>query len=85
MELDRERGAASSPAVVRAVTFALERRGLISITVDKKDRRVRRLVLRAKGATLLASAVPTWRETHDAVEQALADPTQLRSSLRMLE
>ena len=63
----------------------LERRGLISITVDKKDRRVRRLVLRAKGATLLASAVPTWRETHDAVEQALADPTQLRSSLRMLE
>jgi DNA-binding MarR family transcriptional regulator len=68
-----------------AILKPLERRGLIAITVDANDRRVRRLALRAKGATLIASAIPTWRKTHDALEKTLEDPTQLRTSLRTLE
>jgi len=64
----------------------LERRGLVRIAVDKKDRRSRLLALTAAGRALLAKALPVWIETHDAVDRALAphSPDGLRAALRAL-
>ncbi|HUC63357.1 MAG TPA: MarR family winged helix-turn-helix transcriptional regulator [Alphaproteobacteria bacterium] len=61
----------------------LERRGLIEVAVDAKDRRGRRLVLTRRGAALLAAALPVWRRTHKALERSLAggDPERLRAAL----
>src|ERR1700690_3154452 len=50
----------------------LERRGLLKVSVDKEDRRSRRLALTASGRALLAKAYPVWRETHAATERQLA-------------
>lgn len=49
----------------------LERRGLLTVTVDETDRRSRRLVLTTAGRALLADAVPIWRRTHAALERKL--------------
>ncbi len=46
----------------------LERRGLLTIAQDEKDKRSRRLSLTDAGRDLLTQAVPIWRETHDAVD-----------------
>ncbi len=64
----------------------LERRGLVEIAVDPKDRRGRRLKLTPAGLELLARAVPIWRETHAAVEEPLGEAKldQLRSGLAAL-
>jgi DNA-binding MarR family transcriptional regulator len=42
----------------------LERRGLVTVTVDDADKRTRRLSLTPAGRALLCAAVPTWRGTH---------------------
>ena len=64
----------------------LQRRGLIEIQPDPLDRRARRLSLTEKGRTLLAEAVPIWREAHRKLEAALApgEADQLRQSLKAL-
>jgi len=64
----------------------LERRGLVSIAVDPTDRRSRLLRLTPDGMALLASAVPIWQQTHEAIEDAMPDstPETLRSTLRDL-
>lgn len=64
----------------------LERRGLVTITSDPKDKRSRRLALTSEGIALLASAVPIWQRTHDAVEAGLpgSDPDRLRQDLMAL-
>jgi DNA-binding MarR family transcriptional regulator len=64
----------------------LERRGLVEVTVDDADRRSRRLSLTPAGRALLAAAVPTWRDTHAAIEHGLGrcDPDRLRADLRAL-
>lgn len=49
----------------------LERRGLLSISVDPGDRRSRRLALTPTGMTLLARALPVWTRTHADVEAGL--------------
>ena len=49
----------------------LERRGLIRVAPDEKDRRARRLHLTAEGLALLRRAVPVWIETHQGIERAL--------------
>jgi DNA-binding MarR family transcriptional regulator len=49
----------------------LERRGLVTVTVDETDRRSRRLALTAEGRTLLIAAVPIWKRTHAALERQL--------------
>ena len=59
----------------------LERRGLIMVQADPKDRRSRRLALTEAGRTTLAAAVPIWRATHHAVESRLADADALRAGL----
>ncbi len=46
----------------------LERRGLVEVRPDDKDRRNRRLVLTGHGRSLLADAVPIWQAAHEAVD-----------------
>ncbi|MGA8293966.1 MAG: MarR family transcriptional regulator [Rhodoplanes sp.] len=64
----------------------LARRGLVSVTVDKEDRRSRRLTLTPAGRALLIAAVPVWKKTHAAVERLLArsSPEDLRAALQAL-
>lgn len=64
----------------------LERRGLVSVAIDDRDRRSRLLALTAAGRALLGRALPIWRETHAAVERRIApsDPDRLRRDLRVL-
>jgi DNA-binding MarR family transcriptional regulator len=63
----------------------LERRKLVKVTVDKEDRRSRRLAITAAGRVLLAKAFPIWRETHAQIEKRLAEPDALRAALHALE
>ncbi|EJL27187.1 transcriptional regulator [Caulobacter sp. AP07] len=64
----------------------LERRGLVTVSVDPDDRRGRLLTLTPAGLALLARAVPIWTQSHAAVERGLpdADPEALRRALRAL-
>jgi DNA-binding MarR family transcriptional regulator len=64
----------------------LERRGLVIVAADPKDRRSRLMALTAKGMKLLARAVPIWERTHREIEGLLpdGDPNRLRSNLRAL-
>ena len=49
----------------------LERRGLLTVTVDPDDRRSRRLTLTGSGMALLARALPVWISTHADIEAGL--------------
>lgn len=49
----------------------LERRGLVTVTIDPSDRRSRRLALTGEGRALLVAAVPIWKRTHAALERRL--------------
>lgn len=64
----------------------LKRRGLVNISTDTGDRRVRRLALTKAGKKLLAAAYPIWEEAHAALERSLAsaDPEKLRADLRVM-
>jgi DNA-binding MarR family transcriptional regulator len=64
----------------------LLRRGLVELTVDAHDRRSRRMTLTPAGRTLLASAVPIWRETHAELDRLLPEghPDRLRRDLKAL-
>ncbi|HTT96519.1 MAG TPA: MarR family winged helix-turn-helix transcriptional regulator [Rhizomicrobium sp.] len=62
----------------------LERRGLLKISSDRRDRRNRTITLTAKGRALLKSAYPIWEATHAAQEALLKTPDQLRSGLLAL-
>jgi len=64
----------------------LDRRGLVTIVVDPKDKRSRRLQITDAGLYLLSAAVPVWRDTHAAVDALLpgSDPERLRIDLRAL-
>lgn len=62
----------------------LERRGLVEMVADPKDRRSRLLRLTSAGRAVLADAVPIWRHVHAAIETTLSDPDHLRSELILL-
>lgn len=64
----------------------LERRGLVTVTVDAADKRSRILTLTKAGLALLIEAVPVWTKTHAAIERLLAgsDPDRLRADLQAL-
>jgi len=64
----------------------LQRRGLVKVAADAKDRRSRLLGLTAKGRSLLVRAVPVWQRTHLEIEGLLHDgePDRLRKNLRAL-
>jgi len=69
-----------------AVLKPLERRGLLNMTVDKADRRNRRLTLTDAGRKLLRDALPIWTKTHAAVDTMLAEQNagNLRGVLALL-
>lgn len=69
-----------------AALKSLERRGLVAVAADEKDKRARRLSLTEAGRESLAAAVPIWRETHAALVKELAqgDAEALRGSFRKL-
>jgi DNA-binding MarR family transcriptional regulator len=64
----------------------LQRRELLTVSVDPEDRRGRRLTLTPGGMALLARALPAWVETHALIEQGLTGiaPDALRSGLLAL-
>jgi DNA-binding MarR family transcriptional regulator len=64
----------------------LERRGLIKVSINKEDKRSRRLTITATGRALLARAYPLWQQTHAAIERLVTDcrPGDLRGALLTL-
>jgi DNA-binding MarR family transcriptional regulator len=64
----------------------LQRRGLVKVAADARDRRGRLLTLTAKGRRLLVRAVPVWKRTHLEIEGLLPEggPERLRKNLRVL-
>ena len=65
----------------------LERRGLLEVSPDAKDRRLRRLSLTQAGRDILCDAVPLWEWTQAEIEAALGiagAPDRLRSALNAL-
>ena len=59
----------------------LVRRGLVTISVDKKDRRGRLLTIRPAGRVLIAKAFPIWRQTYAELEKHISRPQALRAAL----
>jgi DNA-binding MarR family transcriptional regulator len=61
----------------------LQRRGLVAIEADPRDRRGKRLRLTADGMALLSAAVPIWERTHAEVEAEIGsgDVSRLRRDL----
>ncbi len=64
----------------------LERRGLLIVTVDERDKRSRRLGLTAAGRALLVAALPIWKRSHRALERRLyrSSVDRLRDDLQAL-
>jgi DNA-binding MarR family transcriptional regulator len=64
----------------------LERRGLLTISIDPGDRRSRRLALTSVGMAMLARALPIWTEVHAEIEAGLPEggPQALRAGLLAL-
>jgi DNA-binding MarR family transcriptional regulator len=62
----------------------LQRRGLVRVTVDRNDRRSRRIALTPAGRKLLAAAAPIWKRAHAQAEAELksASADTLRATLR---
>jgi DNA-binding MarR family transcriptional regulator len=64
----------------------LERRSLVKVSVDKEDKRSRRLTITAAGRALLGEAVPLWKQTHAETERLVprGNADDLRAALRAL-
>jgi DNA-binding MarR family transcriptional regulator len=64
----------------------LERRGLLKVSIDKEDRRSRRLVLTAAGRALVKKAFPVWQQEHAQTERLLTGMSAdaMREGLRAL-
>ncbi|GMB81183.1 MarR family transcriptional regulator [Shinella zoogloeoides] len=61
----------------------LERRGLVTVEADPRDRRGRLLRLTQDGRHLLTRAFPIWKETHEKVDAQLSavDMQALRAGM----
>lgn len=63
----------------------LQRRGLVTISVDPDDRRGRLLRLTDSGEEILAAAVPIWQSEHLLIEARLPEPAdRLRQGMGAL-
>jgi DNA-binding MarR family transcriptional regulator len=64
----------------------LERRELVTTTVDPDDRRGRLVSLTKAGRAVLRTAVPIWRRVHGEIDRQMspADGKVLRGGLRAL-
>src|SRR5450432_767886 len=61
----------------------LERRRLVKVSVDREDKRSRRLTITPVGRVLLNRAFPLWKKTHAEIDRLIAsnDPDMLRVAL----
>ena len=61
----------------------LERRGLVTVEPDPRDRRGRLLRLTQDGRRLLTQAFPIWKETHEKIDRQLSsvDMAVLRAGM----
>jgi DNA-binding MarR family transcriptional regulator len=77
---------ATDRTTLTAYLKPLERRDLVKVNIDDRDKRTRRLKLTAAGQALLVAAVPIWKQTHAIVEKLLplANSEELRVDLRAL-
>jgi DNA-binding MarR family transcriptional regulator len=64
----------------------LERRGLVKVSIDKEDKRGRRLTITAAGRALLSKAFPLWTRAHAEIDRLIprGGPDELRAALRAL-
>jgi DNA-binding MarR family transcriptional regulator len=62
----------------------LERRGLVTASPDKDDKRSRRLSLTDAGRALLVEALPHWVRTEEEIEKGIPDPDAMRANLKAL-
>ena len=67
-----------------ALLKPLERRRLVAIAPDEKDRRKRRLRLTPAGHALLLDAYPIWQRAHAELETLVSNAQPLRSGLKAL-
>jgi DNA-binding MarR family transcriptional regulator len=69
-----------------AALKSLQRRGLVAVTADEKDKRTRRLILTSAGRSLLARAYPLWKTAHAEIKQKLVPsaPDRLRTDLMLI-
>lgn len=68
-------------STVTANLKPLERAGLVTVAVDEKDRRGRRVALTDAGQAVLDRATPVWVREHAAVESEIGDGEALRGAL----
>lgn len=54
-----------------AALKTLERRGLVNVVPDDKDRRARRIVITKQGTDVLRAALPIWQAEHDKLGKSL--------------
>ena len=59
----------------------LEKRALVKVTVDKADKRGRRLQLTDAGQAQLLRALPIWRREHARVDRLIGSPIELHEDL----
>jgi DNA-binding MarR family transcriptional regulator len=64
----------------------LERRKLVKVSVDKEDKRSRKLTITSLGRALLTKSFPVWVQTHAEIEQSMLNvrADDLRGALRTL-
>jgi DNA-binding MarR family transcriptional regulator len=69
-----------------AALKSLERRGLVEVRADERDKRSRRLTLTPAGQALLTAAYPLWKAAHGVIEAMLTAPVseRLRADLAHL-
>lgn len=70
-------------STVTANLKPLERAGLVTIAVDEKDRRGRRVALTDAGRNALGKATPVWIREHAALEGEIGDGDALRALLKL--
>jgi DNA-binding MarR family transcriptional regulator len=68
-------------STVTANLKPLERAGLVTVAVDERDRRGRRVALTDAGRAMLGQATPVWIREHAAVEGEIGDGDALRAAL----
>lgn len=68
-------------STVTANLKPLERAGLVSVAVDERDRRGRRVALTDAGRAVLAQTTPVWIREHAVVEGQIGDGDALRAGL----
>ena len=66
-----------------AALKSLERRGLVVVGADDRDRRARRMSLTQAGREILEAAIPIWCAEHAALDAELSKPVarDLRAAL----